>query len=163
MYTTTMEIIEKTEDNIPETFKHFLYLVKDGDVVLYVGRSYDPVDRLQQHLGISGRYGNYSADDLGLVYFEEKPESLKWQVEIYTVDDCLPFVKKHIMSYITHYTEERYLSQEGLDGAIDFAEQALIHEHRPCLNVIHNQNATRLPAHYKRNHPTISSAMFLDI
>jgi hypothetical protein len=90
---------------------------------------------------------------------------VKWQVEIYIVSDCLQFVKKHIMSYITHYStyEECYLSQEGLDGAIDFAEWALIREHRPCLNTLHNANAHPLPAPYKRNHPVESSSLYLDL
>ncbi len=55
-----------------ETSGHYLYLVRDSDTVLYVGMSRSPLDRLQEHLGISGHQLN---SRLGDVFSDNLPSS----------------------------------------------------------------------------------------
>src|SRR5579859_2235963 len=150
MYRTTMGSIEQIGTNSQqETRMHFLYLVRDGDTVLYAGRSFNPIERLRQHMGIDDSFYRTDTDRIGRLFFYEKPESLEWQVEMYTIADCLSSVRRHIISQFPFYTEQLYLSEVGIQGAISFAEQALIQEHHPCLNVIHNDCPTPLPIQYK--------------
>lgn len=165
MLKTTMCIVEQTENSGfgASTRMHFLYLIKDEETPIYAGKSYDPIDRIHQHLGLSGRYGNYFRDDLGNVYFDEKPASQDWAVILYTIQDCIDMVMKHIKPKIPWYNEQIYLDPSRLDGAIGFAEESLILENRPCLNRMMNSNSTPLPSHYKSARPDSSSSQFLDL
>ena len=52
---TIKSAIMEDSDIIPG----FVYVVRDGDNIFYVGQSKDPYDRLPQHLGLLDRYGNF--------------------------------------------------------------------------------------------------------
>jgi len=165
MFKTIMSIIEQ-KDNTEfgkEIRMHFLYLIKDGEIPIYAGRSYGPISRIRQHLGLDGRFGPYSKDDLGNIYFDEKPASLDWEVTLYTIEDCMDMVMKRIDPRMHWYNEGAYLDPSGLEGAIDLAEESLILENRPCLNRRLNIDPMPLPAHYKCMNRKISSSTYLDL
>ena len=104
---------------------HRLYVVSDGDLVLYVGKSTDPIDRIQAHCG-GGRFGWAGASLLGETIKDNLPESRTWTVTMYTLPEC--------------QTRD-----------MDMAEQELIRVMRPCLNVSYNSNGQTLPEKYRKD------------
>jgi len=128
--------IEQAIKDYVDTGEHYLYLYRDGDTVLYVGKSVQPLERLLQHLG---RALPYTPDDVGYVIHENMPESLSWTIDLYTLPDCLATVKAHQPGSVAAF--QQYLAQEAFrKEAMMIAEEALIRQHRPHLN---QQNATR--------------------
>jgi predicted GIY-YIG superfamily endonuclease len=123
---------------------HYLYLVRDGKIVLYVGLSITPLDRLQAHLERSA---------LGQVLSRCLPMSLDWGYELYTLTDCLSAVEHHRPASAVYYRENMIADHDRITRGqlMHIAEDALIDHHRPYLNVSNAQYARRLPARYKRN------------
>ncbi len=109
---------------------HRIYLFRDGKTVLYVGRSYNVLSRVQEHLGIKARYKE-EITTVGRLVHANIPNSNKWQVEFYTVWDCeqSPF---------------RHWNQADEDEA----EQMMIRKFKPCINIDHNLYPTPFPPHY---------------
>lgn len=127
--------MEKAIKEYTDTGEHYLYIYRDGDTILYVGKSVQPLERLLQHLG---RALPYTPDNVGRVIQENMPESLTWSVDLYTLSDCQEVVKIHKPG--TFVAFQRYLAQETFrKEAMMIAEEALIRHHRPYLN---QQNAT---------------------
>jgi len=83
---------------------HFIYLYRDGDVIFYVGRSSDPINRLQQHMGLDHTYPNSSyPSNLGRVIQDNLPESVEWTLEVYTLEDCVPLIEQYASDVLPHY------------------------------------------------------------
>jgi len=122
---------------------HHVYMVRDGEVVFYVGKSKDPVERLLGHCGRGGWvFGGKSA--LGYLIEANSPEARQWQVELLTITDCEPYVKWRWWSGQRHlWTEEERRFKEK--NVIADCEVALIDRYRPCLNSIDNPHPTPLP------------------
>jgi hypothetical protein len=171
------DLVDYSVDDL-DTGGHRLYLIRDGEVVLYVGQSQYPIERLQLgHLGLDGTPGE---SKVGMLIRANLPEARTWQVEILTAADCEPLLKaqkpQHFQEWyakavrprllpltwkpsrfeITQRLDQGMLSnewlseREGLDSAVDCAEEVLIKHHRPCLNITHNMgNQTPLPEHYR--------------
>jgi hypothetical protein len=133
--TTIGELLDGAEF---DTRGHRVYLVRDADVVFYIGKSDAGIlGRLGEHLGRGGwRRGSPSL--LGQLILDNLPASRTWQVELFTVPDCRDAIQKHF-PYLKF--PERWDS--------DMAEQALIWEHRPCLNTAHNYDGQKLPERYQ--------------
>ncbi|SRR6266487_2089836 len=64
---------------------HYLYSVAVQQVVLYVGKSKHPLQRVQAHILKGGRIGY---DTVGELVLCNLPDSLSWQVHFYTLADC---------------------------------------------------------------------------
>jgi hypothetical protein len=127
---------------------HSLYLIRDGDVVFYVGKSENVIDRLLGHLGLGNWGWAGGSDSLVRLIEANLPQSLNWQIELLTVEDCKP--------YITDGLQLRDPSSaKGItlffiwERNIKLCEQCLIAHYHPCLNIIYNQHATPLPERYR--------------
>lgn len=117
-----------------------VYVVREGETILYVGRSSDPERRLREHFGQPWR----SSGSAISVLFEQYPEeALAWQVDVYTLGECQPYV----VSYL-HRLPEVYRDPAHYEESMRDAEIAMILHLRPCLNVSNNPSPSRLPDKY---------------
>lgn len=119
-----------------------IYLIRDGSLPIYVGQSVGVCERITGHCGLGPRL--FQPDQLGNFILNNRPASLKWQVDLLTLDEC-------------ELTARRYFPNNSRFD-IDIIEQALIIDLGPCLNTFHNQsNPNRKPIpeayklHNKRN------------
>jgi hypothetical protein len=124
-----------------------VYLWRDGDIIFYVGKSdVAIIDRLLTHLGRGPWSWGEPLSPMGRLVQQNLPESLAWQVELYTIDDCAAEIRRHF-------------PRKHVDSvASDVAEKALILEHRPCLNVVDNNFPQPLPGRYKTTVRDLSDA-----
>ena len=107
-----------------DTGGHYLYLVRDGETILYVGKSRDVIERLRGHLG-DGGWVFYGPSQLGEMIRVNLPQSRGWEVVLLTPADC------------------------GA-GDIDDAEEELIAHYNPHLNVMLKRHSSGdLPTQYK--------------
>jgi len=106
----------------PESY--CIYVIRDGAIVFYVGKSVNIITRLWQHVAGELGYMLYSmrASELGRFIAANMPDSRKWQIDLLTLDDC------------RHYTVFNVSA-----GRMDTAEIELITLLRPCLNRIFNR------------------------
>jgi hypothetical protein len=159
MYSIT---IREALETLPGTGDHFLYLYRDGEIVFYVGRSIDPIERLEQHLGTLGGNSFFKDRDLpGNVIRKNYPESLNWLIDLFTLKDCQPFIGKNSplpawMNKRDCKTYKRLLKSLEVGGfsydkyAMEMAEQALINNYHPCLNARGTNHFTSdLPKKYR--------------
>ncbi len=100
-----------------------LYLVRDGDLVFYVGQSEAVLERLWKHIldGYKGRSA------IGRFILCNWRASLDFTIEL-------------LSSQSSRFA--------GLDGSLDAAEHALIEEYAPCFNRALNHQPTPLPERY---------------
>lgn len=123
--------------------EHYIYLVRDEDIALYVGLSTSPLDRLQEHLGFSA---------IGQALTRNLPGSLEWCYELYTLADCLSTVEQYLPAsagyYALHMRDTDALTQREL---MHLAETVMIDCHQPCLNVAGIQYAKQVPLKYRRS------------
>jgi predicted GIY-YIG superfamily endonuclease len=136
--TTVKAVLEKTFDAGDEPY--CVYLIREGDVVLYIGRSSDPERRLREHFGLSWRE---SGGSIGSFYEQHEAEAIAWQIELYTLEDCEPYVLQHLPHAMKSY---RNPAREELSDRN--AEIAMIRHFRPCLNVLNNFDPSPLPGKY---------------
>ena len=107
--------------------------------MLYVGCSYNPLERLEQHIGMSNFFR--SGVCIGSLYQEYKDLSVHWTIELYTRDDCLTVL--HDLLLQKSYAPERLES--------DSLERCMIELYHPCLNKRNNPNPSKLPERYQRH------------
>jgi hypothetical protein len=110
-----------------------IYRFRDGDFILYVGKTERNIaERLWEHIGLGGQ------TQLTPLIEDNIPESLDWQVDLYTVTDCFPFIKEYLAAKV----------MEEWDVAL--AEKALIMHSSPAINSTLNYHPTELPERYTR-------------
>src|SRR5215471_2514982 len=63
--------------------RYNIYLYRDSEVVLYIGQSSRPFERLREHLG-QGDRNLYDPDFVGQLMLNNRPASLTWEVQIAT-------------------------------------------------------------------------------
>jgi predicted GIY-YIG superfamily endonuclease len=127
--TTIAQLLNKEVDH---ALGHLIYVVRDGDLVFYVGQSRrDVVERFWEHMQAPSR--------LGQLIQLNKPRSLQWQADFYTLADCQQFVQQKAL----------FPLQEWQHFDMDMAEQAMIAQMRPVLNRDFNPQPTPLPPGYK--------------
>ena len=120
------DVLERQMDHV---LGHLIYVVRDGDVVFYVGQSKrDVIMRFWEHMNKPSRLGQLIALN--------RPQSMKWLVDFYTLADCQPYVKQQSL----------FSMQEWQHFDMDMAEQGMIAQMRPVLNKDFNVNPTPLPA-----------------
>lgn len=135
---TMRDLLEGRLDD-QDTHSYYLYIVRDEEVVFYVGQScHGVVNRLWQHLG-RGSF-DQGLSWLGRVIEANLPISLDWIIELREP---------------RHKTHEYFHSQ--LD--IDDTEKELIEELRPCLNVIYNSLPSPLPELYNNLAPDLETTV----
>lgn len=156
MIVSTMRAILDDTVTSQQLQDHYLYLVGDGETILYIGQALNPIERLESHLGLHWRR---SKSLFGELFEANRPSSLDWRVELYRLVDCADLLERYIMPELPSYTLELYYDPARLKGSITWAEQALIRHYRPCLNDRSNNERTPLPERYKRQPST--SALFL--
>ena len=129
-----------------DTSDHDLYLYRDDETVLYIGRSTSPLERLREHLGM-GLY-NRRISALGTLILAQKPGSFSWVMELRTVSECEALIHRYRPEVFGWYLQQRekHLTRE----ASEVAEQVLIEHYHPCLNVIGNRHGQTLPERYRR-------------
>lgn len=133
---------------------HFLYVVKDGETVFYVGMSQHVTDRLLGHFGMNAFYlGGES--NLAKLVEANAPDSLVWQIELKTVPECLPEAKDREGAFINDQEWQvtiPYLTSNDLfdKNIVERVEKYLIGELRPVVNIQWNNNPTRLPEKYNQ-------------
>jgi hypothetical protein len=147
MIETTMQAILDDTITSQQLQGHYLYLVRDEEIVLYIGQALNPVERLESHLGLRWRR---SKSLFGEVFERNRPGSLTWRVILYQLADCADLLEQYIMPELPSYTLELYYDPARLKGSMTWAEQALIRHYQPCLNDRFNPTPTLLPERYKR-------------
>ena len=137
---------------MPKTLGHYLYQVDGQGARLYVGRALQPAKRLRQHVTITGLN---EIDTFGKVFYCNLPDSLFWQVQLYTLVDCQAVVFAYYRSDLfadppgireereddyhhfacTSTNEQYYNFYNHHTGFLTDAEAALIWRYQPCMNV----------------------------
>ncbi len=100
MFTVTIEDV--IDGRMPEEYyhvPHYIYVVRDGSKVYYVGKAerQTTVERLLEHIAANHSSDLYSQSgspsDLGLTLAANAPQSRTWAVDMLTLADCLVFAK----------------------------------------------------------------------
>jgi hypothetical protein len=113
-----------TEQRCPPAWRPFdLYLIRDDEVVFYVGQSYVAFDRVWRHIldGYKGR------SVVGRFIHCNWPASMRFTIELLS---------------------SRGQQFADLDHDLSAAERRLIERHAPCFNVSLNSQPTPLPPCY---------------
>ncbi len=172
MQTTPLkDILTGSVNEVP---RHYLYSIRADNTCLYVGKSRHPVRRVQEHVGTKTLL---ASDTLGQTVLCNLPRSLFWRVSLYTLTDCLPALIEMWSKYTQRLTQlignYRHLgtldinqlpkketeTRLKLQWAIGSAENALIVQQRPCVNVIYNSNiATPFPKTLRQ--PSLFTQLF---
>lgn len=116
-----------------------IYVIREGDTIFYVGRSYDPLNRLRAHLGKP----LHSDGTFYPFYRQWHEKSYAWQIDLYSLAEC----EKTVMEY-RPISLERYRDAHWHDDMVIRAESAMILRWKPCLNDKNNPNASHLPSKY---------------
>lgn len=114
-----------------------IYIIRDGESVLYVGRAVNVLKRLREHIGSSKQS---SLDYIGDLVWANMPASKQWQIEVLTIEDCMPMVREQYQAY---------RNDISLLASAKTAEQALITFYQPSANERNNPNGQALPGHIK--------------
>ncbi|MFZ1395966.1 MAG: hypothetical protein WAS33_03665 [Candidatus Promineifilaceae bacterium] len=118
--------------NITDTLGHLIYVVRDEQLIFYVGQSRrDVLTRFGEHLQKPSRLGQL----IGL----NAPASHEWAVDFYALADCAVFVRQKSL----------FALQAWQHFDMDMAEQAMIQAMRPVLNLDFNEKPTPLPLRYR--------------
>jgi hypothetical protein len=105
---------------------HFLYMIRDEDIVLYVGQGY-VYERLRVHMSCTQ---SVKPSRIGQAIIANMPYSLGWQITVYTLADCAEFVRAHNPSLVEQVYRDRWDRE-----AVELAEFAMIKYFKPCLNI----------------------------
>jgi hypothetical protein len=136
MITVTVgDILDDKGPEWQDAMGHRLYMVRDGEVVFYIGQSGNPLERILTHIGQGPWNWSQGPSPLGDLIMANLPASRGWQVDLMTPDECKPLV-------------EDWLGFKITCSDIAYAEKALIRQHRPCLNVVCNEYPAPLPERY---------------
>ncbi len=114
--------------------KGSVYVVREGDTVLYVGKA-DRMclrDRLHWHLG----EGLAGISSLGDLIKANEPDSYQWQVQVLSVEECNELLHAH--------------GDPHTRRKVNTAETYMIKLLRPCLNRTSNVDPMPLPMQYRR-------------
>jgi len=135
MITTTVgDLLDGKLDDL-RTPGHDLYIVRDAEVVFYVGKSQNVIGRLLGHCG-RGTWGRgKGSSELGSFIGRNLPESRGWTIELLTEKDAHDVVQFYFPC--------------GLTWQVGTAEQELIKHYGPCINRTYNYEPQAIPDKYK--------------
>ncbi len=136
----TVTIADILNQKVDSTLGHVIYLIRDNQLVFYIGQSKrDVVTRFQEHM--------QKPSKLGRIVILNQPSSLNWSVDFYTLADCRPFVRQKTLLPMQAW--------EHFD--MDMAESAMIQTLKPVVNHDFNPNPTPLPTNY-RGHTILTTS-----
>lgn len=158
---TIGELLDGQLDGYESVNECIVYVVRDGDVVLYVGKAVRVIERLWSHLG-TGSYGWTGISQLGVLIQANLPMARRWSLELMTGEDCLSVLQECTGNkYFTGANGSGYLLVKSIsldDGVrleqrlaatnAEELESELIRVYHPCLNSAGNLKPTPLPDHY---------------
>jgi len=103
-----------------------VYVVRDGEVVLYVGKAEAGIKERwcysrHPHITTTG-WGWAALSRIGFEIVNNLPRSRDWQIDLYTAEECADRIIQHYPYY-------------GGIRATEYAELVLIQDLRPRLNV----------------------------
>ena len=101
MIVSTMQAVLDETITSQQLQDHYLYLVRDQEVILYIGQALNPVERLESHIGLRWRR---SKSPFGELFERNRPGSLEWKVELYRLADCADLLAQYIMPELPSYT-----------------------------------------------------------
>ena len=109
----------------PEAWKGLdLYIIRDDEVVFYVGQSQLAFSRVWEHL-----LGGFKGHSLvGRFVWSNWPTSVRFTIDLLS-SQSEPF--------------------KAVGYNVDAAEQLLIRQRSPCFNVAHNKQPTPIPSRYR--------------
>lgn len=166
----TQTIREAIMDDSP-LLKGYVYVVRDGDVIFYVGVSRDPAFRLCQHLGIADGWSTYTYPRDKFLYGLEKepeaiaragfrmsqvgrhildnaPDSLAWAFDIYEQEDAIAVIerteKARAFPLMLETMKINWYEQRTI------VESELIQQLKPYLNNSLNTHGQSMPEKYRR-------------
>lgn len=144
----------------------FVYVVRDGKVIFYVGISQSPTFRICQHVGIADAHSLYcspqkfieemgtgkteiyklSCSQVGSCIIDNAPDSLSWSFDIYEKSDAIETMSR--AGYFEIFPNLLLLMEQDWYDQRTLVEDELIKTLKPCLNRIGNVNGTPLPEKY---------------
>jgi hypothetical protein len=158
--TTVGELSDGTLDEVEGVYDCIIYVVRENELIFYVGESANVIERLNWHLG-QGNFGWGSNSELGRFIRENLPTARDWQVELLTPEDCI-FIPERMTElkfeveptgiYLRHARtmEEGAKFEWRQKCSRQDLECRLIRAYRPCLNSVCNSTPTPLPERYQR-------------
>jgi len=159
---TIGDLLDGQLDGHEDTRECIIYVVRDGDIVLYIGKAIRVIERLRSHLG-SGTWGWTGTSQLGELIKANLPVARTWQIELMTGEDCLLALENCTgYKYLTGpdgigylllkstFLENGMRLEERLTATnVEELECELIRAYHPCLNSACNLEPTPLPGHYQ--------------
>jgi hypothetical protein len=142
-----------------EMGEHYLYLYRDQEVIFYIGRSFFPLERLREHLGL-GMF-NCHRSPFGMLILDHLPQALLWTMELWTASDCDLLVQHYWPEYHDWY--QQHLQNHLTREIVEVAEEVLIEHYRPCLNMVGNQQGMILPEQYRQKGGATQNLLLLQI
>jgi hypothetical protein len=128
---TIADIVEKRIRNVPN---HRVYLVHDGEFSFYVGKSNrNVIARLREHINPS------RPTILGQLIIANEPQSLLWQVKLFTLADCEPYIRQKLLFPV----------EDGGHYTVSMAEKDMIAVMGTIVNKDFNQKPAQLPKSYR--------------
>lgn len=161
------------KDALIDKSKHspgYVYVIRDEEVIFYVGKSQDPIHRLFQHLGIGDAWGRaaytgeefaqllsvqspilttktFFSSSIGTCIRENAPSSLLWSFDIYEKQDAVNVVIQAGLDQT--FPRLVGLMQGGWYEQSTIIEAILIEEMKPFLNRLQNEHERLLPEKYR--------------
>jgi hypothetical protein len=151
------------------TIPGYVYVVRDGSTVFYVGMSKDPEFRLCQHLGIADAWNTftysrqkfllemekdasllpsfYGMSQVGVCVIDNAPSSLAWSFDIYETQDAIDVIK--IAGLDKEFPRMVGMMEISWYDQRSIVESNLIEQLEPYLNSQLNSNERDLPERYR--------------
>lgn len=139
-----LDVINEPHSDINECR---IYILCDHDLPLFAGKSKNPLNRVEAHLGVAP---GAASSTVGRLVRANIPQSYDWIVEFLTIEACVDIhwdLQEQIRSRIgwTAPVERSPLPYFTEDAAL----KAVIQYYTPCLNLAHNTRKRPLPTHYR--------------
>lgn len=148
------------------TIPGFVYVVRDGEVIFYVGISQSPTLRICQHVGMADAHELYcspqkfiedmetkktksyrwTCSPVGSCILDNAPESLNWSFDVYEKADAIEVIKR--IGYAKIFPNLLPMMEHGWYDQRQLVENALIDELKPCFNRMGNNHPSAVPDRY---------------
>lgn len=158
----TFPLIDVLKDKIPDLQFYNIYSIRERDVVFYIGKAVDAPERIKQHFGLSSSLN--SVHSFARFILKNGPQSKRWEVDFYTVNDCRKVVGDKYLPTHDHkndkwpppfpselYTKKKWkeLNSVAHDSRlVGDAEREMIRHFHPCFNGTYNEKPSALPTKY---------------